>query len=88
MIIAIHLSFHFHLHRVSFSHPLTSSLYVSLGLKEVSCRHGIYGSCFIFIQQTWVELSRLMSYAWKENTSLLLHSVVQTQPLFGGGGVR
>ena len=29
-----------------FFHPLTFSLYVSLGLKWVSCRHHIYGSCF------------------------------------------
>ena len=29
-----------------FSHPFTFSLYVSLGLKWVSCRHHIYGSCF------------------------------------------
>ena len=27
-------------------HPLTFSLYVSLGLKWVSCRQHIYGSCF------------------------------------------
>ena len=27
-------------------HPLTFSLYVSLGLKWVSCRQLIYGSCF------------------------------------------
>ena len=29
-----------------FFHPLTFSLYVSLGLKWVSCRQHIYGSCF------------------------------------------
>ena len=29
-----------------FFHPLTFSLYVSLGLKWVSCRQQIYGSCF------------------------------------------
>ena len=29
-----------------FSHPLPFSLYVSLGLKWVSCRQHIYGSCF------------------------------------------
>ena len=29
-----------------FFHPLTFSLYVSLGLKWVSCRQYIYGSCF------------------------------------------
>ena len=29
-----------------FFHPLTFSLYVSLGLKRVSCRQHIYGSCF------------------------------------------
>ena len=29
-----------------FSHPLTFSLYVSWGLKWVSCRQHIYGSCF------------------------------------------
>ena len=27
-------------------HPLTFSLYVSLGLKWVSCRQHVYGSCF------------------------------------------
>ena len=30
----------------TFFHPLTFSLYVSLGLKWVSCRQHIYGSCF------------------------------------------
>ena len=30
----------------TFFHPLTFSLYVSLGLKCVSCRQHIYGSCF------------------------------------------
>ena len=30
----------------NFFHPLTFSLYVSLGLKWVSCRQHIYGSCF------------------------------------------
>ena len=29
-----------------FFHPLTFSLYVSLGLKWVSCKQHIYGSCF------------------------------------------
>ena len=29
-----------------FFHPLTFSLYVSLGLKWVSCRQHMYGSCF------------------------------------------
>ena len=29
-----------------FLHPLTFSLYLSLGLKWVSCRQHIYGSCF------------------------------------------
>ena len=29
-----------------FFHPLTFSLYVSLGVKWVSCRQHIYGSCF------------------------------------------
>ena len=29
-----------------FFHPFTSSLYVSLGPKWVSCRQHIYGSCF------------------------------------------
>ena len=29
-----------------FFHPLTFSLYVSYGLKWVSCRQHIYGSCF------------------------------------------
>ena len=29
-----------------FFHPLTFNLYVSLGLKWVSCRQNIYGSCF------------------------------------------
>ena len=29
-----------------FFHPLTFTLYVSLGLKWVSCRQQIYGSCF------------------------------------------
>ena len=29
-----------------FFHPLTFSLYVSLGLKWISCRQHIYGSCF------------------------------------------
>ena len=29
-----------------FFHPLTFSLYVALGLKWVSCRQHIYGSCF------------------------------------------
>ena len=29
-----------------FFHPLTFRLYVSLGLKWVSCRQHIYGSCF------------------------------------------
>ena len=29
-----------------FFHPLTFSLYVSLGMKWVSCRHHIYESCF------------------------------------------
>jgi len=29
-----------------FSHPLTFSLYVSLGLKWVSCQQHKYGSCF------------------------------------------
>ena len=29
-----------------FFHPFTFSLYVSLGLKWVSCRQHIYGSCF------------------------------------------
>ena len=31
---------------IIFFYPLTFSLYVSLGLKWVSCRHNIYGSCF------------------------------------------
>ena len=40
-------SFDFHLHGKSFFfHPLTFSLYVSLGLKWVSHRQHIYGSCF------------------------------------------
>ena len=29
-----------------FFHPLTFSLYVSLGLKQVSCKQHVYGSCF------------------------------------------
>ena len=32
-----------------FFHPLTFSLYVSLGLKWVSCRQHIYGSCVFFV---------------------------------------
>ena len=32
-----------------FFHPLTFSLYVSLGLKWVSCRQHIYGSCFCIL---------------------------------------
>ena len=35
-----------HLHGIYFFHPLTFSLYVSLGLKCASCRQLIYGSCF------------------------------------------
>ena len=41
----LQLSFDFHLHGVFF-HPLTFSLNVSLGLKWVSRRQHIYGSCF------------------------------------------
>ena len=36
-----------------FFHPLTFSIYVSLGLKWVSCRH-IYGSCFVSIHPVGV----------------------------------
>ena len=42
----IHFSFLFHLHRI-FSHPLTFSLHVSLGLKWAFFGQHIYGSCFI-----------------------------------------
>ena len=36
-----------------FLHPLTFSLYVSLGLKWVSCRQHIYGSCFCIHSASW-----------------------------------
>ena len=39
-----------------FFHPLTFSLYVSLGLKWVSYRQHIYGSCF--------PLSQSVSFGW------------------------
>ena len=41
----LQLSFASHLHGIFF-HPLTFSLCVSWGLKWVSCRQHIYGSCF------------------------------------------
>ena len=42
----LHLSFASCLHGIYFFHPLTFSLYVSLGLTWVSCRQHIYGPCF------------------------------------------
>ena len=36
----------YHLHGIYIFHPLTLSIYVSLGLKCISCRQHIYGSCF------------------------------------------
>ena len=41
-----------------FFHPLTFSLYVSLGLKWVSCRQHIYGSCF------YIHSAHLLSFGW------------------------
>ena len=41
-----------------FFHPFTFSLYVSLGLKWISCRQHMYGSCFVSIQPVfafWLE---------------------------------
>ena len=46
MRIATPVFFCFPFARSIFFHPLTFSLYVSLGLKWVSCRQHIYGSCF------------------------------------------
>ena len=46
MRIATPVLFCFPFARSIFFHPLTFSLYVSLGLKWVSCRQHIYGSCF------------------------------------------
>ena len=42
----LQLSSHFYLHGKYFFQPLTFSLYLSLGLKWVSCRQHIYGFCF------------------------------------------
>ena len=51
--------FCFHLHGIYFFHPLTFRLYVSLGLKWVSCRQHIYiGLIFLSIQPVcvfWLE---------------------------------
>jgi len=44
--ISWYLSFDFYLHGIPFFHPLTFSLFVSLGLKWVPCRQYMYGSCF------------------------------------------
>ena len=38
----------------TFFHPLTFSLYVSLGLKWVSCRHSIYRTCFLSSQPVFI----------------------------------
>ena len=45
-----------------FFYPLTFSLYVSLGLKWISCRPHIFRSCFVFIQPVCVFCLEHLAY--------------------------
>ena len=54
------LSFDFHLHGIIFSQPFNFSLYVSLGLRWLSCRQQIQMSCFCIHP-----FNQTVSFGWR-----------------------